>query len=568
MAVMWPKNLPQEILRNILRNTECEVYNRLSKVLDDSFIVFYSRPWLGLTSSGAEIDGECDFVVAHKDLGFITLEVKGGAVNYEPDLEQWTTRDRWNCTHKIKNPVRQARDSKYQILEKLKQSPHWTPRKIGIYHGVILPQSIKPSKDLGADMPLGIFCFSDRFDHDLGGWIQEIFLKGQTSNDHLNPLGRDGVRALEYVLAQPFHLQLSLGHILNEDDQVIEQLTQQQFHILRAIEDIPRAAVSGAAGTGKTVLAIEESIRCAKKGMKTLLTCYNRSLSETLSFRLSKYPDIDVFSFHALCHNIATDAGIPIHENLADSRVFSEIYPEILMTGLDRLPDRRYQSIIVDEGQDFLPLWWHALDAALDRRESTFLRVFFDSNQQVYGNFSNILSDVQLTPIRLTLNLRNTRHIHTISKPFYTGYPIEAIGPDGVPVEWIEVDRIQFLKKKLESKISVMTGQNRISPDEIVILAADEAIVDRIKENGKIAGLPCHRFDINIKKGVVIETIRKFKGLESPVIIVAVTQELIINPELLYVAMTRARTKLVLIGEAVNLEFIRNHTRPQDQDRH
>ena len=47
------------------RSTECEVFRRLETVLDDSFVVFYSQPWLGLKPDGEEIDGECDFIVVH-----------------------------------------------------------------------------------------------------------------------------------------------------------------------------------------------------------------------------------------------------------------------------------------------------------------------------------------------------------------------------------------------------------------------------------------------------------------------------------------------------------------------
>ena len=65
MAFMWPKKLTHEVLSNVLRSTECEVFNKFEKELDDSFTVFYSRPWLGLKPDGEEIDGECDFVIAH-----------------------------------------------------------------------------------------------------------------------------------------------------------------------------------------------------------------------------------------------------------------------------------------------------------------------------------------------------------------------------------------------------------------------------------------------------------------------------------------------------------------------
>lgn len=78
MAVMWPRKLPPDVVRNPLRSAECDTYRHLQTALDDSFTVFYSRPWLGLTATGDEVDGECDFVVAYPKLGLLTIEVKSG----------------------------------------------------------------------------------------------------------------------------------------------------------------------------------------------------------------------------------------------------------------------------------------------------------------------------------------------------------------------------------------------------------------------------------------------------------------------------------------------------------
>ncbi len=163
---MWPRILPRDVTGNLLRSSECRVYERLADVLDDSFVVFYSRPWLGLTASGEEIDGECDFVVAHAEYGILAIELKGGAVAYDPYTDRWTSRDRWNVTHRIKNLVHQARTSKHELLKKLNTSVHWKSRYIRTRHGIVLLHSASPVGDLGADVPHRIFCFADQFDND------------------------------------------------------------------------------------------------------------------------------------------------------------------------------------------------------------------------------------------------------------------------------------------------------------------------------------------------------------------------------------------------------------------
>ena len=54
MAVMWPRMLMPDVTGYMLRSTECEVFRRLEAALDESFVVFYSRPWLGLKLDGEE----------------------------------------------------------------------------------------------------------------------------------------------------------------------------------------------------------------------------------------------------------------------------------------------------------------------------------------------------------------------------------------------------------------------------------------------------------------------------------------------------------------------------------
>ena len=104
MANMWPRSLPQEVAEDPLRRAECEVYERLKQILDGSFHVFYACPWLGVGPDGEEVDGECDFVIAHPRRGILVLEVKGGAVAFDPESDQWTSRDRAGVEHRIKDP--------------------------------------------------------------------------------------------------------------------------------------------------------------------------------------------------------------------------------------------------------------------------------------------------------------------------------------------------------------------------------------------------------------------------------------------------------------------------------
>ena len=548
MAVMWPRSLPPDVTGNILRNTECEVFRRLEAVLDNSFVVFYSRPWLGLKPDGEEIDGECDFVVAHAEMGMLTLEVKGGAVAYNPMTDRWTSRDRWKVTHNIKNPVHQARRAKYELLKKLKASPHWKTRRIRIRHGVVLPHSSSPPGDLGADMPLRIFCFAEQFEDGLREWILQRFGDAPPSEGRTKKLGVDGLQALEETLAKPFQFRTPLSVHLSRDDAELQILTQQQFHILRAIEAVQRAAISGGAGTGKTILAIEEAKRCANSGARTLFVCYNRGLAKQVRHRLRDNPQIAAMTFHELCTNMTKRAGLTLPKGIPERKLFEEIYPELLMKALEHLPEQKLDAIIVDEAQDFLPLWWTAVDSCLDPGGWKKFRVFYDNNQRVYASAIKIPEDVDLVPIRLTLNLRNTRRIHELVRQHYTGHEIEAVGPEGVEVRWIEVKSVNDLGHCISDCVARLGSLEQVSIEDIVVLVGNEKAIEIISPHNRLSEFSTVRCDEDMEGRIVVDSIRRFKGLERLVVVLAATPDTVIDIELPYVALSRARTHLVIVG--------------------
>lgn len=557
MAVMWPRTLPPDVTGNMLRSTECEVFRRLEAVLDDSFVVFYSRPWLGLKPDGEEIDGECDFIVAHAELGMLTLEVKGGAVAYDPRTDRWTSRDRWKVTHNIKNPVQQARSAKHELLKKLNASPHWKSRRIRARHGVVLPHSSAPPGDLGADMPQRIFCFAERFEDGFLDWILERFGDAPPDEGRTKELGRDGVQALEKILARPFQLRTPLGTMLSRDDAALQVLTQQQFHILRAIEAVPRVAISGGAGTGKTVLAMEEARRCAEGGLRTLFLCYNRGLARETRRRLKDGPPVTVMTFHELCAEMTRRADIPRPEGIPERQLFEEIWPELLMQALERLPDERYDAIIIDEGQDFLPLWWTAVESGLDPESRGLFRIFHDNNQRVYASAIKLPEDVDLVPIRLTLNLRNTRRIHELVRQHYTGHEIEAVGPEGVEVRWLKVISADKLRQRVSDCVARLVSLERVSPKEIVVLVPTENAIENIAPSNHLGKFRTALCDEGFEDRIVVDSIRRFKGLERPVVVVAATSDAVIDNELPYVALSRARTHLIIVGSDKVLNRLR-----------
>ncbi|WP_162291137.1 NERD domain-containing protein [Pseudodesulfovibrio profundus] len=526
-----------------MRNAECKVFDKLESELGPGYVVFYSRPWHGLTPQGNEIDGECDFIVAHPQYGVLFIEVKGGVISHDPASSKWTSTDRYQIVHTIKNPVEQARSSKHNLLRKLKDTNSWPTHWVHLCHGVIFPDCEVPAHDLGADMPREIFCDGNQFNNSFKTWIKDRLCPNAAANN-CNPIGSHGIAALEELLAQPISLHRPLIFDVDDNDRVITALTQNQFIILNSIQNIRRAAISGGAGTGKTVLAQEEAIRCSKEELSTLFVCYNSALAKQIQKDLADYPDIPVHTFHSLCGYLARESGQPL-EKIPGKDFYDEILPEALINATEILSHMKYDVIIVDEGQDFREHWWVALDGLL--KENAKLRVFWDCNQAVYGEPS-LPQDTNSIDIPLNKNLRNSKHIFDIIKTRYKGTPLHPTGPDGYPVEWLKTADITPPIDVTSITIKRLIEKEKIPPKDIAILIATEA--EQLKQE-LIVRLPDISFDnshTDQSDCVVVDTIRRFKGLERPIVVIVATEQLTTNQQLQYIGFSRARTHLVIVG--------------------
>jgi hypothetical protein len=529
---MWPAILPREIRESSLRAAEVKVYDLLASKLDRGWVVFYSRPWLGLTPSGEEKDGECDFVVMHPAWGYIALEVKGGGIAYDPKTDQWRTIDRNKIRHTIKNPIKQAVASKYELIKQVKTLSSWPGRSIRRRHGVIFPDTVMPPDGLGADCPREIACCRE----DLATIDQ--WIKGRLTGGTFDDLGADGIRAFEELLARPFLLRVPLGHYLEDDEQAIAALTPQQYYILDAVGHLNRVAAGGGAGTGKTILAIEDAVRLAQRGLKTCLLCYSELFAAYLNEKLAKVDsDVRVWSLAGLCGALASDAGIEWTPDLGLEKGI-----EALLTSVKEKPSLKFDAIVVDEAQDFRSHWWVAIEEALVDHESSWLHAFFDTNQSVYGDFSKELASFRIVPIHLTRNLRNTRNIHDTATRFYRGIPIAAGGPEGVPVAWHEVREDQVYNRAVTEAQTLI--KENVGSEDIIILVSEDSAVLTVRNR---AGFP---------NGVQVSTVRNFKGLERKAVIVAATREMADQPELAYVSMSRPRAQLTVIGARPMLEWM------------
>jgi hypothetical protein len=543
MARMYPNQLSPDTRSE----AERRLYAAFRDELDNSYTVFHSVAWQSLDPAGRPRDGEADFVIAHPQRGILVMEAKGGTIHCDPRTGRWTSTDRSGQVHDIKDPFRQARDSKYILLDQLKLMLGDPRRRINIGHAVAFPDGVAGGALPGLDKPRDIILDATDLTN-LSGWVGGAlaYARGQSSSGDTAP-GEEAVEALMKLLGKAWELRPALwGEFVQEQDEII-RLTQQQFMILGMLNRHRRAAISGCAGSGKTMLAAEKASRLARQGFHVLFTCFNKNLAADLRDRLKPSENLDIIHFHGLCYGLARDANVlPAMQD--DETFFDQQLPEACMEAADIL-GVQYDAIVVDEGQDFLEDWWIPIQTLLRDPDDGILYIFFDDNQRIYVRHSTF--PIQQPPYSLTVNCRNTQNIHRVVLQFYAAEEQPtARGPEGRPPELIFYDRPHRLRATLQDVLLHLTREERIPTDEITVLSP-------LREKSRLWGTRMPQGPQLTDRWpappgqVYFSTIYSFKGLECAVIILVEIdqwpgQASDLN-HLLYVGCSRARNHLIVL---------------------
>jgi hypothetical protein len=543
MAQMYPNTLDI----NTESEAERRLYQAFKEVLDDQFVVFHSVAWQSLNEEKQPRDGEADFVIAHPKMGLLVMEVKGGGVRYEPQKGQWSSLDRNGDAHFIKNPFQQAKKSMYVLIDLIDRLMGGNRENRCIGYTIAFPDVLVDDAFLGPDRPREIIL--DQSDLlDVKKWTMNAFAywRGQKRlRDAL--FGEVGIQSLINLLGKTRELHPVLwGEMMRESKQMI-QLTEQQYIILDSLQTRRRAAISGCAGSGKTMLAAEKATRLARQGFRVLLTCYNKNLAIDLRERLPKLPNLQISNFHLLCYSLCVKVdNLPPFSHKDD--YWNRQIVDSMVDAAAKL-DIHFDAIVVDEGQDFLDNWWTALQLLLEDPENGLIYVFYDDNQRLFKKSGEF--PIQDPPYPLSINCRNTKYIHQLVVRYYQGESIPTVfGPRGRKAEVIQFPSYNDFHDTLQAVLRRLTTEEKIPFDEITVLSPrvyesqlhNEFNRDEIALTDQWPPPPgkIHR-----------STIQAFKGLERSVIIVTELDTWcgvgIPLDRYIYVACSRARNHLIFL---------------------
>jgi hypothetical protein len=381
-------------------------------------------------------DHEADFVVAIEGAGIVCLEVKGGEVWH--DGEGWRQM-RGGHEHRI-DPVRQAREACYALRDYIEKDPRWSQGRLRWDYVVVLPNNELPADFELPDCPR--WKIVDR--NDLTRLVDKLRYVLVRQELERPLLTREGIDQLATALSGRGLPQRDVVARALANEDAADALTEHQAVILDATRLLNRVEVRGGAGSGKTFLAMEQARRLARQGQRVALVCYSHGLASYLERIAAAWPRRQQPAYVGEFHALGVQRGAPEGPDEAlrteETIRFWEYDLPLQMADLAAQlePGHRFDSVVVDEAQDFADAWWDPLLAALKDTEDGGIYVFTDEGQRVFNRHGS--PPVPLVPLILDHNVRNTRQIANAFQPL-VDHPMRFLGGEGPAVKFVACTR-------------------------------------------------------------------------------------------------------------------------------
>lgn len=558
--------LPATVREDTSSPAERQMFARIHDELSGDWIVLHS---LGLTIHRVKPWAEIDFVLIGPP-GVICLEVKGGLVSRQDGIWYTTPQHGHHAGRPRKlheSPFEQVGSASAQLFRFIQQS---CPRAAKAITGYAVAAPDVEWTVKGPDIDLALVYdqrdlarpFADFMDRVIKRWNERIIRLGREPE----PLNRHDKQAVLESIRGDFQLVPSLRASAETADRELVRLTEEQCDLFTRLSENPRVIARGGAGTGKTLIAVEEARRLAKQGRRVLYICFSRNLARYIAHVLTDVPAITVRTLHSLMYELVDIADR--RSNLPDvdkSDLFAMFLPELaLEVLLESSFMDPFEAVLVDEAQDLLrESYLDVIDALIERelKEGTW-RCFIDASQNILGG----IAPTALRRLRaaapvdwpLTVNCRNTKPI-ALQVALLSGTPMtEVLAPDGPAVELAWYASADDQRRAVSERLRRLRHEG-FAAQKITVLS-------RYRLERSVAGDGLGMALTDISRGgldssssqVAFSTVSSFKGLEAEVVLLTDVDDLSSADGLMsvYVGASRARVALyVFISDRVRDQF-------------
>lgn len=533
---------------------ECDVFNRLVDGPED-WLILHS---LDLAPWNKNKRTEIDFVVVIPDTGILCIEVKSH-VNITYDGECWHP-------HEIKrSPFKQASDGRHAFYRRLKEL---TPcfQHVPVAHCCIFPRARFEVKQNLSVSPLELIDASifKTLSSPVSFCIElKVRLTKYIDLDPVlyplsNPLSSYDLDTL-IELSVPVQKRRpdSREEIRQREEDIENILLEQQKPVLQLAELNERLIISGGAGTGKTLIAMELAQRMSEKGHRVALLCFNRIVGDWMKQHITDSgPVLPNLIIGRAIRIMAELTNVKIPDNPTSAFWENEL-PDLIedrLTDPDLEATASFDYLVLDEAQDILgrPRLWQCLIQFLrGGLETGTFTLFGDFDHQVLKDHERMKSELKslatsALPVRWNLseNCRNYQivgetalQLSGFSDTVYSAYRRARGGRHNYNIFFYESANEQLVQIKKWIHYFKKMGYRK---SEITLLSF------RNNEASAAASLKNEGYNISPAwqsgEGISCASIHAFKGMENKIIILTdvVLTDHEFHRDLFYTGMTRA----------------------------
>lgn len=505
--------------------------------------------------------GEADFVVLIPSIGIIVIEVKS---HQEIKVKQgsWFF-GRENTPHE--SPFKQGETAMHSIRKHLvNQNPIFSRipfLNVSWFTEIDFPKTNQ--MEYQSWQVLNIADLDDAAGSLLASMeagVKHLGNKLGISNAFGVALNAEVMEQAVQLLRPDFDFAMSEKMFRSERKKDLLKFAQDQYIALDISIDNKAAIIKGAAGTGKSVLAMELARRFQTENLRVALFCFNKLLSTEISTQLSDTSVVvSTIDSHALKIARLNSMDLPIN-NL-------EAIKQINYQDLEIPENEKFDVIIIDEAQDVLNLSFKPI---LEKSLKNGLTcgtwyAFGDFDAQKIYDQTDLLefvrTQIKEVPVfTLTRNCRNVIQIGHFAegllafKPKWKSFLRNENNPDP---QLMRIEPDEDMTPILDSVLDQCKAMG-FSYDDIAFLSPLEISDPQgIFSESKYAS----KFVVGTKKigKISFNSISKFKGLESPCVVLLDLEQLRSwnnRDDLLYVALTRATDRLVLLANNLAHAFL------------
>ncbi len=538
---------------------------------------------LGLARRRAGPYGEIDFVVMIPGEGIVCLEVKGGRVSCENG--NWRTMDRNGVIANLKmSPFMQAREAMFALKGNIKTHfGQGNPEsKCPIGYAVVFPDVECPPATPEFE-PADAIDVKDLLERPISESINRVvrsrLREFQSRGGERYPTPPQLKAILEY-LRRDFESAVTESVHISRTEEKLFRWTKEQSDCLSLLKNNRRCLFEGAAGTGKTLLALEYARQANESGEKVLFLCFNRPLGDWLK-KQKVGEGVEIGTWHsAMGKFIYAGSDADEFEEYVRKKPdddFHYMRKGFSFYGELALEDRGdpFDVLVIDEAQDFNKDMLDPLNKAIKGGLADGKWVIFGDfhRQALYGKSSDPRADLsrfcgpdRFTKAELRINCRNTRGI---------AKAMAIIGDLDKPLrnhdqEEEKTVKPVYLKKGSDAQEELQNTvrrlmENNVSMDDVIILSR----YNRQNPKSVLAGVEqIQGFQLvdfrnaarAARKHIKFSTIHAFKGLESPVVILVDIDQVDDHKSqsLLYVGMSRARSLLIMLIDSKHSKWFRD----------